>query len=1314
MNRHFSTARLASGVLFSPPADIDAQPDVWDPRKKRKIQHLDQCAAEYGAGSQGISSTPMMDYSPTHHGDYSAFPYFIELSHLKPSTRQIIPDNKPGPSPPPPSSKGPVTFCLPISRVSLDISIDGTISHTRLTQSFHNPSELDIPEARHTFPLYYGAVVTSFECKIGDSRRLQGVVKPTAQARREFEESKARKREAAALLEELTPEIFETSLGNIPANTTVEISLTYVHELKVVTSKEEKSEGLAITVPTSIAPRYATPIMPATLPEVSGDRLEITIRVFDGGTINPACCHVESNHPTTVYEGLQTSSNVLIANIAELHSLNSAAGSAQKLQHVWKYSSKSQPILKGDFVFVIQMLEETRLQSRAVITPVNGMGHAALMVSLRPNDLFGSAVRPDLFKGEILFVLDRSASMNWTQSGTNRRKIETMRSAMSLALSGLPLMCRFNIISFGSEVRGMWNRSQRADELENVSYAREYVTNVKADMRGTKVLLALKGAVSNREPSCPSTQIILITDGEIDKEPHGSILTYVWETRKIYGEKIRFFTLGIGDSVSHSVMESIAELGGGYCDVVDPVKSPNWEGRLNRMLRSVMEPDAWSCDINLGPGYKRQSLATSKFGVDDGDDTDSILYAQGPHPIPSLHPFRYKSFFFLLDLKNAELPKTVTIRTTSDTAKKKVYTMEVKLTQLREGTIHPLTVKMILRCLEDEIKRTGASEEQARLNAECLGTKYTISSNWTSFVAVGDESTEQTCLIDTYKSIFKEAAIEELLVSEREESSEMNPQAVLDLTAGLKARGRAHKMEILSPLRDYPSFQHFKISLPSQLSPINTNMVERSDSSDDKLGYGGRNWAIKRSLKEDDQSFPLPMCRETTKTIHLIEKNLESEKNVPQRITVQGINDDNRFIEYFTHSDANHSASDNMSQKAQSFTLASKSYIQDYDGDLPCKLMTVSDTNKEAPSKNTAFANEQSFTGDAGAWEVTDRHDAPTNGPGADATSKHEGDIVHNLLVNEDMSSRRPDSPGSPVVYDNGFVDMLCGSIQAQNSQQPPLNYRVSESCMLGYIEAKPTSDFNISDDWEPACNMDINLNANCSTPEANVEPSGDAPISWQDAAASESRGMFVLPMVVRKRLSRHFCSKTVERLHETLRSSSRMTQVSEEEAAVSTDTLMMIQYFRTHLADQEDFWGLLIDKAERALLLCLGYDEDQEDELEPIYNILLSSILHVHFPQSLKHASVHQDEARKTLDPSILKTCLACNEHIEVGFEGQIVSNRSYVCLADECYDKNTQSRNRYTNWSMFWDHQIKSGHILCPEINEGNEKVNAEATGN
>lgn len=395
-------------------------------------------------------------------------------------------------------------------------------------------------------------------------------------------------------------------------------------------------------------------------------------------------------------------------------------------------------MLKKNFILVLQMRQEDRLRSRAVLAPANASGHAALMVKIRPNDLFGSAVRPQHFSGEILFLLDRSNSMGWTEEGDSDLKIDAMRAAMSLALSGLPHTCVFNIVSFGSEVRGMWSESRPAGDPANVKHAKAHLPYIKADMGGTEVLMAPQASVERSLPSHKSTQVILITDGEVESEPRDPILQFVWETRRRLGDKIRFFTLGIGDRVSHRIVESIAELGGGYCDIVDVVKRPRWQGWLNRMLRSVMEPDSWSCEIGLGPGYENQNLLNFRFGSDRLRDPSLVPVVQAPHPVPPLHPYSYKSIFFLLDLRAGEPPQTVSLQTTEG-AKKKTFTLRVETANLSSGTLHHLATKAALVDLEDQTKREGVETDISRSNAESLGAQYSITRKCTSFVAVAKD-----------------------------------------------------------------------------------------------------------------------------------------------------------------------------------------------------------------------------------------------------------------------------------------------------------------------------------------------------------------------------------------------------------------------------------------------------------------------------------------------------------------------------------------------------------------------------------------------
>ncbi|KAG7416802.1 von Willebrand factor A domain-containing protein 5A [Fusarium oxysporum f. sp. rapae] len=758
-SRHVFTQRLKSGVIFSAPGNMLAMPEGgWGDdtpmnrskklKKKVKNRGLDQFShwiakvTPYDEPYDDIGSfTPDKDNRNSEYRPHSIPPYPEPL--VRPAEAEI-PE---------------VTLCLPMLSVSLTATVDGIVAHTELVQKFHNPSDEIIDAAKHVFPLYDGAVITSFECTIGDERRVRGVVKPKAQARKEFEEAVRDRVSAPALLEEHTPEIFETSLGNIPANTTVEIKITYVQELKVVMTETEATEGIALTIPMSIAPRYSkSPIEWEPASRVPEEKLDIWIKVMDNGKVNHEGCDEESGH-LLQFEG---SKPVEYSNMLE-------KDASTRTYYVWHHESEP-PVLRKDFVFVIQMNEGHQIKSGAIACPADDKGLAAMRVNIRPNDLFRNAIIPQSFTGEILFLLDQSGSMGWSNGspdyGRRRnggRKIDVMREAMLLALSSIPSTCIFNIISWGSATVGLWGNSQPHTQ-ENIREAKSYVSQMEADMGGTDLLRALEAVVKRRAQERESTQIIILTDGEL--EPEDSI-QFIWKKRQLFGDKVRFFALGIGDEVSHRLVESIAECGGGYSDVVHTTQTPRWHDRLNRLLKSALEPNSWSCEIELGSGFERKDLVDYNLGQDNPTDGSNIPYIQAPFPISPLHPFSFASISFFIDLRRGgAIPKTVTINTTTPGAKRKTYELPIETSSGSDGTIHRLVAKSVLLDLQDQIKRGETETEVAKANAETIGTMYSITSKWTSFVAVSENQPTQTVeeqKMNHYKALFDEIDIEELL-----------------------------------------------------------------------------------------------------------------------------------------------------------------------------------------------------------------------------------------------------------------------------------------------------------------------------------------------------------------------------------------------------------------------------------------------------------------------------------------------------------------------------------------------------------------------
>ncbi|KAH0067787.1 hypothetical protein KCU60_g21092, partial [Aureobasidium melanogenum] len=63
---------------------------------------------------------------------------------------------------------------------------------TKLSQTFHNPSRVRLPETRYTFPLYDGVAVSSFTCTIGE-KVIKGHVEQKEQARKTFDAAVSRR-----------------------------------------------------------------------------------------------------------------------------------------------------------------------------------------------------------------------------------------------------------------------------------------------------------------------------------------------------------------------------------------------------------------------------------------------------------------------------------------------------------------------------------------------------------------------------------------------------------------------------------------------------------------------------------------------------------------------------------------------------------------------------------------------------------------------------------------------------------------------------------------------------------------------------------------------------------------------------------------------------------------------------------------------------------------------------------------------------------------------------------------------------------------
>ncbi|KFY12272.1 hypothetical protein V491_06852, partial [Pseudogymnoascus sp. VKM F-3775] len=614
---------------------------------------------------------------------------------------------------------------LPLLEVSVEVEVVGTIAWSTLTQTFTNRSKQPIKEATYSMPLYDKSTVTSFVCTIGSDKILKGIVKPKEKAKAEFKEAVA-KQQVAALLQEHTPEVFETSVGNIPAETTIKVEICYITELK----PDLGGDGVLVTIPTSVAPRYGT--VPGTMgdnatkslavPEKNG--LQIKIRVSSPVAITK----IESQtHPVSIEMG--SHGRRVIKDIRDFSKKQESQSFDPKTAAATL--SDRNACLGKDFVLLIHAKDGQLLASRAISEPhPNILDHSALMVSINLRDFYTPNVVAPKTASEIIFVADRSGSMG--------ECMETLKTAMKFFLKSLPNNCIFNICSFGTKRELMWRRSRPYNQ-ENVDIALDYVaTCFSADMGGTEILKALKHVVKRTEASM-NTEIITLTDGEVWDTPQ--LFDFIQSTRSTSpNQNTRFFCLGIGEAVSHSLVAGIGRYGGGLAEVVAIDPSGDWMQRVVGMLRAALTPSSWTVDVTL------DGVSISEKG------NGEISYIQAPHKIPDLHAFSRSSVYFFL---NEEFEGKVAKIQATSVHSGETFTAEIPIEKSEIGKkwVHQLAAKAVLGDLEsgqswihDKYKNItdatakAEADELAKFEGEKIGIEWNISSKWTSFIVVDEKN----------------------------------------------------------------------------------------------------------------------------------------------------------------------------------------------------------------------------------------------------------------------------------------------------------------------------------------------------------------------------------------------------------------------------------------------------------------------------------------------------------------------------------------------------------------------------------------------
>ena len=549
-------------------------------------------------------------------------------------------------------------------------------------------------------------------------------------AREEFNEAVAQQ-QVAALLEEHTPEIFETKLGNIPARTSIKVEIVYVNELKA----DIEGEGVLVSLPTSIAPRYGIPPPQMSASSaIDKNGLHITVHVHASEPLRK----LESRtHPIAVEMGTADIGGIpaAVSTFGELLDATERRDNKFDPKKAKATLSERHATLGCDFILLILTSGSNMLASKALLEEAPGaQAQSAMELTLNPRDLFSPYVEPEFFNGEIIFIADRSGSMHGG-------KMNTLKDVLSVFLKSLTEEVYFNIYSFGSKCTSIWPQSQPYTD-NNVELAAREISTFTASMGGTEILQPIKEAVQKRiVKKSFTTQIICLTDGEVWEE--SAVRHFVRDTRAELKDAVRFFALGIGDMVSHRLVEGIGTGGGGFTEVVPVDNRARWEGRVMRMLKGALAPKSYDCEIEF---HGQSTKAACSFTVGSS-------FMQAPYQTPALHPFSRTMIYFLFDKEHGTNLNFVTLKTSTSSGKRIAVEVPVSKATVGSYTVHHLAAKAIVVNLETgETRLRGTMIESETENVagqeliKQLAISYHITSKWTSFVAVEKRGKEENVI----------------------------------------------------------------------------------------------------------------------------------------------------------------------------------------------------------------------------------------------------------------------------------------------------------------------------------------------------------------------------------------------------------------------------------------------------------------------------------------------------------------------------------------------------------------------------------------
>jgi Ca-activated chloride channel family protein len=419
----------------------------------------------------------------------------------------------------------------PVLGTDVHMVVTGIVARARVRQEFTNPGGA-WTEGVYGFPLPEDAAVDRLRMWIGE-RVVEGVIEERAAAKAQYEEARRAGRRAS-LVEQERPNIFTTSVANIPPGAAITVEIEYQHALRY------DGGQFRLRFPMVVGPRYI-PGTPGPSSDGTGWAPD-TDEVLDASRITPPVAHPARGAINPVSLVIELDPGAPPARLeSPYHEIQTTplAGGRYRIE-----LARGTVPADRDFELVWQP-HAAAAPLASLFTEKKGAETFALLMVVPPA---AAALDGARLPREVVFVIDNSGSMHGAS-------IEQAKAALKMALRRLHPADSFNVIRFNHTTDALFPDA-RAATPQDLVLAESYVGRLRPD-GGTEMLPALQRALDGREHPGRLRQVIFLTDGAVGNEEQ----LFIAINQRL-GDT-RLFTIGIGSAPNSHFMREAARLGRG-------------------------------------------------------------------------------------------------------------------------------------------------------------------------------------------------------------------------------------------------------------------------------------------------------------------------------------------------------------------------------------------------------------------------------------------------------------------------------------------------------------------------------------------------------------------------------------------------------------------------------------------------------------------------------------------------------------------------------------------------------------------------------